>query len=102
MIRSLKNELAAAKSELRQSREVIRNTKNALLDSALNQLNVIKKLESLKWLILYIQSMVSPLYVLYSMRMVGVNLVVTYCYANNNFLEVSMHLGSLVLYIEAA
>ncbi|KAI4989606.1 hypothetical protein ZWY2020_036923 [Hordeum vulgare] len=46
-IRSLKNELTAARSELKQSREVISNSKKALLDSALSQLDAFKKLESL-------------------------------------------------------
>uniref|UniRef100_A0A453LJG1 HMA domain-containing protein n=1 Tax=Aegilops tauschii subsp. strangulata TaxID=200361 RepID=A0A453LJG1_AEGTS len=46
-VRSLKNELTAAKSELKQSREVISNSKKALLDSALSQLDAFKKLESL-------------------------------------------------------
>ncbi|XP_044378874.1 uncharacterized protein [Triticum aestivum] len=46
-VRNLKNELTAAKSELKQSREVISNSKKALLDSALSQLDAFKKLESL-------------------------------------------------------
>lgn len=46
-IKNLKNELIAAKCELKQSREVISNGKKALLDSALNQLKAYKKLESL-------------------------------------------------------
>lgn len=46
-IKNLKNELTAAKCELKQSREVISNGKKALLDSALNQLKAYKKLESL-------------------------------------------------------
>ncbi|KAM0836483.1 hypothetical protein ACQ4PT_062297 [Festuca glaucescens] len=46
-IKNLKNELTAAKCELKQSREVISNSKKALLDSALSQLKAYEKLESL-------------------------------------------------------
>ncbi|OEL14640.1 hypothetical protein BAE44_0024343, partial [Dichanthelium oligosanthes] len=46
-IKSLKNELFAAKSELKQSREVINSSKKALLDSALDQLKAYKNLEAL-------------------------------------------------------
>ena len=46
-IKNLKNELTAAKFELKQSREVISNSKKALLDSALNQLKAYENLESL-------------------------------------------------------
>ena len=46
-IKNLKNELTAAKCDLQQSREVISNSKKALLDSALNQLKAYEKLESL-------------------------------------------------------
>ncbi|CAN6205134.1 unnamed protein product [Urochloa humidicola] len=46
-IKNLENELFAAKSELRQSREVINSSKKALLDSALNQLKAYMNLEAL-------------------------------------------------------
>jgi hypothetical protein len=46
-INNLKNELTAAKFELKQSREVISNSKKALLDSALSQLKAYEKLDSL-------------------------------------------------------
>jgi hypothetical protein len=46
-IKNLENELIAAKSELKQSREVINSSKKTLLDSALNQLKAYKSLEAL-------------------------------------------------------
>ncbi|KAK8460298.1 hypothetical protein SEVIR_2G309800v4 [Setaria viridis] len=46
-IKNLENELIAAKSELKQSREVINSSKKALLDSAFNQLKAYKNLEAL-------------------------------------------------------
>ena len=51
-IRNLKNELTAARSELKQSRAVISNSKKALLDSALSQPDAYKKLESLTQVIM--------------------------------------------------
>ncbi|XBH94073.1 hypothetical protein VPH35_084910 [Triticum aestivum] len=51
-IRNLKNELTAGRSELKQSRAVISNSKKALLDSALSQLDAYKKLESLTQVIM--------------------------------------------------
>ncbi|CAN6198808.1 unnamed protein product [Urochloa humidicola] len=46
-IKTLENELIAAKSELKQSRKVINSSKKVLLDSALNQLNAYTNLEAL-------------------------------------------------------
>jgi len=46
-IKNLENELNAAKSELTQSRKVIKSSKKALLDSAFNQLKAYKNLEAL-------------------------------------------------------
>jgi hypothetical protein len=46
-IKNLTNELTPTKCELKQSREVISNSKKALLDSAMSQLNAYEKLESL-------------------------------------------------------
>ncbi|XBH77724.1 hypothetical protein VPH35_104152 [Triticum aestivum] len=45
-VRSLMNELTAAKTELKQSREVISNSKKALLDNALSQLDAFKNLSN--------------------------------------------------------
>ena len=49
-IKNLENELNAAKSELTQSRKVIKSSKKALLDSAFNQLKAYKNLEALSQL----------------------------------------------------
>jgi len=49
-IKNLENELIAAKSELEQSRKVIKSSKKALLDSALNQLKAYRNLEALSQL----------------------------------------------------
>nr|CAB3454153.1 unnamed protein product [Digitaria exilis] len=46
-IKNLENALVAAKNELKQSREAIDSSKEALLDSALNQLKAYNNLEAL-------------------------------------------------------